>query len=114
MRRAMEKGTVLVVGLGASGVAAAELLLAKGHRVLAADAAPRERLRPEALALEARGVELHAGTYDPSFFERAERCVVSPGVPGFRELEDFERSGREVIGELELASRHVEAPIALV
>ena len=41
-------------------------------------------------------------------------CVVSPGVPSFPELEAFEKSGREVIGELELASRFFTTPIALI
>ena len=37
--------TVLVYGLGESGVAAARALLARGERVVAADAADGERLR---------------------------------------------------------------------
>src|SRR5262249_30798649 len=58
--------------------------------------------------------DLALGGHPAAIFERADLVVVSPGVPSFPELEAFERSGREVIGEMELASRFVSAPIALV
>ncbi len=106
--------TVIVVGLGRSGVAAARLLLARGARVVANDGAPRERLSAEALALEGEGATIAAGGHDPALFERAELVVVSPGVPAFEALAAVEAAGREVIGELELASRLVSAPIALI
>jgi UDP-N-acetylmuramoylalanine--D-glutamate ligase len=105
---------VIVVGLGRSGVAAARLLLARGARVIANDAAPLERLSAEARALERAGAEIAAGGHEPALFERADLVVVSPGVPPFPALRSFEGSGREVIGELELASRYLSAPIALV
>ena len=106
--------TVIVVGLGRSGVAAARLLLARGARVIANDAAPRERLSPDARALEAEGAVIASGGHDPALFEQADLVVISPGVPAFPALLAVERSGRAVIGELELASRFVSAPIALV
>ncbi|WP_438018977.1 UDP-N-acetylmuramoyl-L-alanine--D-glutamate ligase [Sorangium sp. So ce315] len=106
--------TVIVVGLGRSGVAAARLLMDRGARVIANDGAPRERLSAAAAALEADGAALAPGGHDPALFEGADLVVVSPGVPSFPALEAFERSGREVIGELELASRFVSAPIVLV
>jgi UDP-N-acetylmuramoylalanine--D-glutamate ligase len=106
--------TAVVIGLGRSGVAAASLLLARGARVLATDAAPRERASTEALALEQRGAELALGGHPAELFARADLAVISPGVPSFPALEAFERSGREVIGELELAARLVTAPIVLI
>ncbi|AUX40776.1 UDP-N-acetylmuramoylalanine--D-glutamate ligase [Sorangium cellulosum] len=106
--------TVIVVGLGRSGVAAARLLIERGARVVANDGAPRERLSAAAAALEAEGAALALGGHDPALFERADLVVVSPGVPTFPALDEVARSGREVIGELELASRFVSAPIALV
>ncbi|KYF78886.1 UDP-N-acetylmuramoylalanine--D-glutamate ligase [Sorangium cellulosum] len=106
--------TVIVVGLGRSGVAAARLLRERGARVIANDGAPRERLSAAAASLEAKGVVLAPGGHDPALFEGADLVVVSPGVPSFPALDAVERSGREVIGELELASRFVSAPIVLV
>lgn len=106
--------TALVIGLGQSGAAAAELLLARGARVIGMDAAPRERLSARALALEARGATLSVGGHDEALFDRADLVVISPGVPPFLALARYEASGREAIGELELASRFLSAPIALV
>lgn len=106
--------SVVVVGLGRSGVAAASLLLARGARVVGVDAAPREKVGAQTIALEARGAQLSFGGYDATLFEAADLVVISPGVPSFAALETFEQSGREVIGEMELASRFVSAPIALI
>ncbi|WP_437969596.1 UDP-N-acetylmuramoyl-L-alanine--D-glutamate ligase [Sorangium sp. So ce260] len=106
--------TVIVVGLGRSGVAAARLLLERGARVIANDGAPRERLSAAAASLEAEGAVLAPGGHDPALFDRADLVVISPGVPSFPALDAVARSGREVIGELELASRFVTAPIVLV
>lgn len=104
----------IVIGLGRSGVAAANLLLDRGARVVATDAAPRERLSEAAIALEKRGAELALGGHDPAIFALADLVVISPGVPSFPALEAFEARGGEVIGEMELASRFVTAPIALI
>lgn len=106
--------SVVVVGLGRSGVSAARLLLARGARVTLNDAAPAERLSEEARALERAGAIIAAGGHEPAIFAGADVVVISPGVPAFPALADVERSGREVIGELELASRFLSAPIALI
>jgi len=101
--------SVVVVGLGRSGVAAASLLLARGAHVVGVDAAPREKVAAATIALEGRGARLSLGGYDPAVFAAADLAVISPGVPSFPELEAFEKSGREVIGEMELASRFVSS-----
>jgi UDP-N-acetylmuramoylalanine--D-glutamate ligase len=106
--------SVVVVGLGRSGVAAARLLLARGAQVVGVDAAPREKVGPATIALEALGAKLALGPHDPALFAAADLVVISPGVPSFPAVEAFERSGREVIGEMELASRFVDAPIVLI
>jgi UDP-N-acetylmuramoylalanine--D-glutamate ligase len=104
----------VVVGLGRSGVASARLLLERGARVVATDSAPRERLSRDAIALEAKGATIDAGGHDPAIFRAADLIVVSPGVPPFDALEEAERRGTPVIGEMDLASRYVTAPIALI
>jgi UDP-N-acetylmuramoylalanine--D-glutamate ligase len=106
--------TAVVIGLGRSGVAAANLLLSRGARVVASDAAAAGELSAEALALGARGAEIVAGGHPDELLARADLVVISPGVPSFPALEAFEATGREVIGEMELASRFVTAPIALI
>ena len=102
---------VIVVGLGKSGVAAAKLCLAKGARVTGTDSAPAEKLSAEARAL---GVELVLGGHAAVDFKGAHLIVVSPGVPDFPALTAAELSGVEVVGELELATRFIDAPIVAI
>jgi UDP-N-acetylmuramoylalanine--D-glutamate ligase len=76
---ALENKNVLVVGLGASGKAACDLLLRKGARVWAVDDARNEALERDAEALKAKGVQVGLGGKIPAgSFDLA---VVSPGVP---------------------------------
>jgi UDP-N-acetylmuramoylalanine--D-glutamate ligase len=104
----------IVVGLGQSGVAAARLLRGHGAHVIGMDAGSREQLSAEALRLETLGVAIETGPHRASAFDAADLVVVSPGVPSFSALDQLEQSGREVIGELELASRFVSAPLVLI
>ena len=111
--------TAIVIGLGRSGVAAARLLLSRGAQVIANDAAPIEKWSDAARSLEQAGATLVPGGHHHADFANADFVVISPGVPGFAALDAFEMTGlgiagREVIGEMELASRFVTAPIVLV
>jgi UDP-N-acetylmuramoylalanine--D-glutamate ligase len=105
---------VVVIGLGRSGVASARLCMDRGAHVVASDLLARNKASADVLNLEQRGATLVLGSHDAIGWDRADLVVVSPGVPSFPALERFEKSGREVVGELELASRFVSAPIALI
>jgi len=103
---ALEGKRVLVIGLGASGVAASELLCRKGAKVLAVDNAETEPLRQAAAALRSQGVEVQLGVEQPpeGHFDLA---VVSPGVPRTNQiLNGMVRRQAPVIGELELGYQH--------
>ncbi|HMI86154.1 MAG TPA: UDP-N-acetylmuramoyl-L-alanine--D-glutamate ligase [Polyangiaceae bacterium] len=106
--------TVVIVGLGESGVAAAELARKRGADVAASDSAPYDKLSADARALSDKGVRVEAGGHPANLLGRAHLVVVSPGVPPLPVLEEARRGGLEVIGELEFASRFVEAPIVAV
>jgi UDP-N-acetylmuramoylalanine--D-glutamate ligase len=110
----VEGQTAVVVGLARSGIAAARLLLSRGARVIGTDSAPRQRLSAEALSLQEAGVSLCVGGHGDVPWDSADLVVVSPGVPRLPALDAVAASGREVIGEMELASRFVAAPIALI
>jgi UDP-N-acetylmuramoylalanine--D-glutamate ligase len=93
---------VLVVGLGASGVAAAELLRARGARVTAVDNADTAVLRSQAHALRGLGVETLLGQAVPPG-GTFDLLVLSPGVPSTNPLvSEVARRGVPVISELEL------------
>lgn len=107
----MQGTRVVVVGLGKSGIAAAKLCRERGAHVIATDSAPLEKLSADAKALD---VELVAGGHAGVPFTECDLVVVSPGVPALPEFEAAQAAGVEVIGELELASRSITAPIVAV
>src|SRR5881275_824457 len=93
---------VLVIGLGASGCAACELLRRREARVLAIDNADTPRLRREADPLRATGVDVRLGVQrapaDP-----LDLVVISPGVPIRSPLvQELVRRDVPLISELEL------------
>lgn len=93
---------VVVAGGGRSGLAAVDLLLARGAQVTLSDV----REPAEAAALRHRGVTVDVGPHRPSLFAGADLVVLSPGVPPEQEAVRAARhAGVPVIGELELASR---------
>lgn len=107
---------VVVVGLGASGVAAARLCLRRGARVVATDSKPREALSPAALALESMGGQLVAGGHAGARLSEADLVIVSPGVPPLSELVAAESKGVRIWGEIELAVRAMThaAPVVAI
>jgi UDP-N-acetylmuramoylalanine--D-glutamate ligase len=99
----VEQRNVVVVGGGRSGVAAAELLVARGARVTLADAASSIEAADRLAAL---GVTLALGPHRPDQFAGADLVVLSPGVPlNQPAVMAARQAGVPVIGEIELASR---------
>ena len=101
---------VIVVGLGASGIAAARLCLRLGAVVTATDAKAESAVSEGARALARDGARLVLGGHEGALFDEADLIVVSPGVPSFAALEKAERAGVPVIGEVELAVQSLHAP----
>ena len=113
-RRWLGGRTVAVVGLAKSGLAAARLVTRLGARVLASDAAPRERWSSEARRLEAEGIPVWSGHPDAAF-AGADLVVVSPGVPlELPVLSGLRARGVPVISELELAWRVIDADVIAI
>ncbi len=87
---------VAVVGMARSGMAAAELLLAKGETVWGVDAKPGPSDQGPVKILP----------QSPEAFNGADLIVLSPGVPA-----DLYEWKAPVIGDLELASWYMQGPI---
>ena len=100
----------VVVGLGVSGTAAAEVLAAEGASVLVSEARPAPDVELPA-ALRDLGVEVAAGGNAPEHLESATIVVPSPGVPPDAPiLREAARRGIPIWGELELGARVCETP----
>ena len=98
----MTDAEVVVLGLGASGRAAARLLARDGRRVYASDGSPAAV--PGDLA--GHGVSVEVGGHDLGRIARAELVVVSPGIPpSAPPLAAARGAGVPVISEIELALR---------
>lgn len=106
---------VVVVGLARSGVAAATLLARIGARVTVADRKDERELQGVLGKLDVERVGLALGAQYERAFQHADLVVISPGVPTHAPvLDTVRRRGIRVIGELELASRFLSAPIVAV
>ncbi|RLB42520.1 MAG: UDP-N-acetylmuramoyl-L-alanine--D-glutamate ligase [Deltaproteobacteria bacterium] len=107
---------IVVVGLGVSGYWAARWLASIGVRVTVSEAKHDRELDPAVLEpLLHMGVKVETGGHRKDTFERADAVVISPGVPHEMDVLDKARKkGVWVTGELELASRFIQAPIVAV
>lgn len=105
---------VLVVGLGRTGLSCARFLARRGYQVAVTD----DRDRPPgllALNQELPDVALFVGGYEQAAFDNADQIIVSPGVALQHPLlAEARRRGAEVIGDVELFARHVEAPVVAI
>ncbi|WP_300667932.1 UDP-N-acetylmuramoyl-L-alanine--D-glutamate ligase [Desulfoluna sp.] len=106
---------IIVVGLARSGASIARFLSERGAHVVISDAKAREALGELPAAMEQEGIELDLSGHTQHLFENADLVVLSPGVP--HTLAPVKRArelGVSVVGEIELASRFIEAPILAV
>ncbi|MBA3768505.1 MAG: UDP-N-acetylmuramoyl-L-alanine--D-glutamate ligase [Acidobacteria bacterium] len=106
---------VLVIGAARSGIAAARFLAARGATVALNDRKAIEEWTGEARALKAEGVGLLAGDVPMWLMDQIELVVVSPGVPSKNiPVRYMDRAGAEVLGEIELAARHLRGRIVAI
>ncbi len=102
----LEHKTVLVLGLGKSGLAAAELLRQRGARVLALDSADSPALQRDAAQLKAQGVVVELGAEEAPNVN-FDLAVVSPGVPWSNPiLQELNQRKVPILGEFELGYQH--------
>ena len=111
----VKNANVVVVGLARSGIGAARLLDEAGARVTVADGKTPNELGGAVSQLDVERIKTALGSGYESALEQADLIVISPGVPsGLEPLERARRRGIKVIGELELASWFLNAPVLAV
>ena len=101
----------VIVGLGRTGLSCARYLHARGRRLAVTDT----RQKPPEMARLAEldpGIPVSVGGLDVRLLEGADCVVASPGVslaePFFVEAR---RRGLEIVGDIELFARAVDAPV---
>ena len=111
----LEGVSVAVLGLGASGVAAARLALAKGGEVYVSDSSTDASTAGRGADLRARGAHVDVGRHDLERVARAGLVVVSPGIPPDAPvLRSLAERGVGWISEPELAVRFYAGPLIAV
>lgn len=99
----VENKNILVLGGGVSGVAAAAFLHRKGAFITLADNKERDKVSPQVIDLEEKGVKLHLGGM-PQQVEAYDYAVISPGIPLDVPISlALQEAEVPIIGELELA-----------
>jgi UDP-N-acetylmuramoylalanine--D-glutamate ligase len=101
--------TAVVLGAGASGIAAARLLVKMGAsvRVLEKNEASAAKVPAD------MGITVCAGEHEPEHFSGADLIVLSPGIARSK-VAKLLPEGVQVVSELELASWFVSEPIIAV
>jgi UDP-N-acetylmuramoylalanine--D-glutamate ligase len=109
----LNRKRVLVVGLGRSGIAAAQLCAARGARVTVTD---RREWSALGAALAGLPVDIarELGGHRRETFTSAELIVLSPGVAEIPELAAARAAGVPITGEIELASRFVSGSLIAI
>ncbi|WP_298438657.1 UDP-N-acetylmuramoyl-L-alanine--D-glutamate ligase [Geobacter sp.] len=106
---------ILVVGLARTGVAVVRFLAERGARVTVTDLRDEAALAGPLGELARLPVTYVLGRHVEADFAAADTVVVSPGVPQESPfLQAARRAGREVVTEIELASRFIAAPMVAI
>jgi UDP-N-acetylmuramoylalanine--D-glutamate ligase len=106
---------ILVVGLAITGVACCRFLATQGASVVATDMRDEDALANVLAELDGLGIRFVLGRHDESDFLAADMIVVSPGVPMDHPLLLLAKgAGKEIVSEIELASRFIKAPLVAI
>lgn len=106
---------IVVVGLARTGVAVARFLAERGAMVTVTDMKDEVALAQHLERLAGLAINYELGRHDKESFLNADLIVVSPGVP--MEIEPLKLARarkRQVISEIELASRFIDETLVAI
>ena len=107
-----EKQIFFVLGLSRSGRSAAQFLLSRGAGVYIYDDITSERVEKTARELEEKGAKRVRKEQLSETSEVCDVLVLSPGIPIDHPLAvAFKRNKKAVVGETEIAARHMRCPV---
>jgi UDP-N-acetylmuramoylalanine--D-glutamate ligase len=103
--------SIVIVGLGQTGLSCAHFLVGRGFAVAIMDS----REQPPGLVTlqqEHPEVLIKTGGFDADWLNEADMVVLSPGVdPRHEMIKSVEQRGVEIVGDVELFARYANAPI---
>jgi len=106
---------VLVIGLGASGIAAARLLRSVGADVRCTDLNTSKKLILAQKSLEREGIKVEIGGHSRNFYRGCELAVVSPGVGNNSSPVVWaDKAGIPIISEIELGYQFCTSPVVAI
>lgn len=107
--------TMLVIGAGISGFAAAKLAKGMGARVILSDAKMEADIAQDFTELRQKGIELVFGPQKDEILDGVDVVLVSPAVPlRIPILQTARKRGIPVMSEVEMAYRLAQSPICAV
>ena len=106
--------SIVIVGLGQTGLSCARFLAQKGFAVAIMDS----REQPPSLSIiqqEHPEILVKTGGFDTKWLQQADMIVLSPGVdPRNKDIQSANKNGIEIIGDVELFARYANAPIIAI
>ncbi|OPY77130.1 MAG: UDP-N-acetylmuramoylalanine--D-glutamate ligase [Syntrophorhabdus sp. PtaU1.Bin058] len=106
---------ILIVGLGASGIASARFLHGMGKQIAIADEKDEAAMAPVLKSLNGIGFTGYFGPHRAEDFLQYPLIVVSPGVDSeLPALKEARAKGARVIGEMELAYTFLDEPVIAI
>jgi len=106
---------VAVIGLGASGAAAARLAVEKGGDVYVSDARTNDAVTARRADLEGAGIDIELGRHDIERMVDAGIVVTSPGIPPDAPvLRELAERGVRCISEPEFATRFYQGSLIAI
>ncbi|MBC8017975.1 MAG: UDP-N-acetylmuramoyl-L-alanine--D-glutamate ligase [Verrucomicrobia bacterium] len=106
---------ILVVGLARTGVSVARFLASRRAHVTVTDLRDEIALADVMDELGSLDIRWVLGRHDESDFISADLIVVSPGVPQDHPLlVAAQKAGRQIVSEIELASRFINSPLVAI
>jgi UDP-N-acetylmuramoylalanine--D-glutamate ligase len=107
-------GSYLIIGLGQTGLSCVRFLVKQGYNIAIMDT--REK-PPELVTLQTEYPEVivHVGGLNTAWLQKADVIVLSPGIdPRLTEIVAAKKAGVEIIGDVELFARYVNAPVVAI
>lgn len=111
----LKEKKVLVVGMGVTGTSLARFLTGRGAVVTVTDRAPARELTAQLESVRDLNLHLALGGHDVETFVTSDLIVLSPGVShDMPPIDQARKKGIRIIGEIELASAFIQAPVVAV